>query len=72
MSGEAKILGRFNYISFSSKERLFNVIWVPYVGGSCMIIARNLPEQEAKDLIYELNRQIDITYNNIQQSDFGE
>lgn len=67
---QPKILGRYCYLCFS--RDLFNVLFVPFVGVAATIIARNLPENEAKDLITSLNNELDTTERNINTQTFEE
>ena len=60
-----KIMGRFNFLTWSPEY--YNILFIPYDGAAAMIIARNLPRSEMDDLYRELNRQLDITIENLSE-----
>lgn len=49
-----KLLGRFNFLSY--KKDSYNLLFTPYEGAACMLIARNLPREIMENLKDDLNR----------------
>lgn len=60
---EPRRIGKFNYICFA--KDYFNVLFTPFAGATCVLIYRNLPEKEAKELIAVLNAELDRTDDNV-------
>lgn len=48
-----KLLGRFNFLSY--KEDSYNLLFTPYEGAACMLVARNLPRDIMENLKKGLN-----------------
>ena len=63
--GDPRILGRFNFLQY--KKDLYNILFVPYIGGACIMIAKNLPYEEMDFLLKALNNELDITSDHIKQ-----
>lgn len=53
---EPRALGRFNYISYA--PNIYSVIFIPFGGTSCMLIAKNLPKEECIELMDILNSEV--------------
>lgn len=48
-----RILGKFNYMS--TKPDLYDILYVPYIGAGCVMIARNLSFELMTKMKEELN-----------------
>lgn len=48
-----RLLGRFNFLSY--KEDSYNLLFTPYEGAACMLVARNLPRDIMENLKKGLN-----------------
>lgn len=57
MNREPRLIGRFNYLQY--KKDIYTLVFVPYVGSSCQVVARNLSFEEVKELMDDLNSVFD-------------
>jgi len=60
-------LGRFNYLSYKADK--YNIMFVPFVGATAAVIARNLSKEDALALIGELNAAMDDVREGVSEVD---
>jgi len=63
---EPRLLGRYSYLQY--RPGIYTLVFVPYIGTTCSIIARNLTFDEVKTLMDEMNGVLDDAYQDFLQS----